>query len=197
MNDLDSFIFPSVPCTTNDQLTLIATAKGYFTAEECQRIIEISQSSEFKDGTIGQDNSRASLRKSNVTCLRPGDDTKWLFEKLGKALMHMNQNSYHYNLKGFYEGVQIARYEDSGEYGWHVDIGPGENSTRKLSMSVQLTDGPEYEGGNLEFTNVSQQSERGIGSLIVFPSFLTHRVTPVTSGTRHSMVAWVHGDAFA
>jgi len=108
-----------------------------------------------------------------------------------------SNNAYKYHLQGFYEGVQIAAYKSGGKYDWHMDVGPGQNSSRKLSMSVQLSDPKSYEGGDLEFMRVAQKSERDVGALIVFPSFLQHRVTPVTKGTRYSLVAWVHGKPFS
>jgi len=196
MNPLQSFIYPTTLRQQNDALTLIANAKDFFSPEECARIIELSQGTEFKDGTVGQGDDMSRIRASDVTCLRPNEETQWFFEKLGMAINHMNHNSYHYHLLGFYEGGQIANYSVGGKYDWHIDIGQGENSTRKLSMSVQLSDPDTYEGGDLEFINVNQSTERGIGSLIVFPSFLTHRVAPVTAGNRYSLVAWVHGNHF-
>ena len=76
---------------------------------------------------------------------------------------------------------------------------------RKLSVSVQLSHGTDYEGGDMEFTDLpSDQSHKELniwtnpefrkkGTVIVFPSFIRHRVTPVTKGTRYSAVAWING----
>lgn len=72
----------------------------------------------------------------------------------------------------------------------------GENSTRKLSMSIQISAPEDYEGGDLEFFKVSDATTRQRGSVIFFPSFLHHRIIPVARGRRYSLVAWAHGDAF-
>jgi PKHD-type hydroxylase len=63
-------------------------------------------------------------------------------------------------------------------------------------MSVQLSEPDEYEGGELEFLNFEQPIPKDIGSLIVFPSYLVHRVNPVTRGLRRSMVSWISGPPF-
>jgi PKHD-type hydroxylase len=101
-------------------------------------------------------------------------------------------------LSGFQEPLQIAEYESGGHYDWHVDIGADITSGRKISASVQLSDGNGYEGGELEFLNVdSMDFPRSLGSVIIFPSYLPHRVKPVTRGIRRSLVVWVHGNPFS
>ena len=94
--------------------------------------------------------------------------------------------------------VQIGRYAKDGHYSWHVDsqIPDEQNFQRKLSCSILLNDASEYEGGDLEIKNVSAEPPKTRGSVIVFPSTLEHRVTPVTSGIRYSAVCWVMGAAF-
>jgi hypothetical protein len=93
------------------------------------------------------------------------------------------------------EPVQLSEYQVGDEYDWHLDLGPGPASRRKLSLSVQLTEPNEYEGGDLEIKGVHNiPALRKRGSVIIFPSFLLHRVTPVTRGVRRSLVAWVPGE---
>ena len=79
-----------------------------------------------------------------------------------------------------------------------MDFGNDATSTRKLSVSVQLSDPSEYEGGDLELmvnrNYIKVPKEKG--TIIFFPSYLTHRVTKVTSGKRNSLVAWFHGPSF-
>jgi len=96
--------------------------------------------------------------------------------------------------------VQIGRYQKKGHYDWHIDTMPPDSNgfQRKLSISIQLNDCSEYEGGKLEFRSLpdAEQPKMQQGSVIVFPSFLEHRVTPVVSGTRYSAVTWAGGPAF-
>mgnify|MGYP001205851066 CR=1 FL=1 len=80
-------------------------------------------------------------------------------------------------------------------------LGSGEVSDRKLSMTIQLSDSHEYEGGNFEFrdhiSNIPPKEQlRKKGTVLIFPSFLYHSVQPVTKGTRKSLVTWIEGPAW-
>ena len=83
---------------------------------------------------------------------------------------------------------------DRGFYNWHTDFAPI-RPLRKLSISIQLSRSEDYEGGDLElmYGIEPQKLDRTRGAFIVFPSFMLHRVTPVTRGTRWSLVAWILG----
>ena len=94
------------------------------------------------------------------------------------------------------ETVQIGRYKESGHYSWHRDVSiPMNNCQRKLSIVVLLNDPSEFEGGKLEFRDVPAPDLKK-GSIVVFPSFLEHRVTPVISGVRYTAVSWAVGPTF-
>ena len=96
------------------------------------------------------------------------------------------------------------------EIDYYEKEGPDKGKIRKLSMTCQLTDGSEYKGGELEFDfrnydpHMRDESKHRIqckeilrkGSIIIFPSFVWHRVKPVTSGTRYSLVVWHLGQPF-
>ena len=97
------------------------------------------------------------------------------------------------------ESIQYTEYFDNGgHYDWHQDIGPGELSIRKVSVTIQLSDSDEYEGGDLEFLRgaTPEQAPRGKGVAVLFPSYLLHRVTPLTGGTRRSLVLWLGGSHY-
>jgi PKHD-type hydroxylase len=108
----------------------------------------------------------------------------------------MNQHSFGVNLSYLEDKMQLACYDesDSGFYDWHTDFA-GIAPRRKLSISVQLSRPEDYDGGDLEllFSSSPYTAARARGTFIVFPSFCLHRVTPVTRGTRWSLVAWVLG----
>ena len=76
-----------------------------------------------------------------------------------------------------------------------MDCGEGMSATRKISLSIPLTDRAAYEGGDLEINNngVQIKATDEQGSITFFPSYLYHRVTPVTKGERWVIVVWVHG----
>lgn len=99
------------------------------------------------------------------------------------------------------EQIQLGRYTDGGHYGWHQDTFPPDekdNHQRKLSFTALLNDPNEFEGGEFKFKTLEdfQQPNMKKGSIMVFPSFLDHTVTAVTSGERFSAVTWVNGPAF-
>jgi len=111
------------------------------------------------------------------------------------------------------EAIQFTKYKLNQYYDWHCDSWDKpdrNNKIRKLSMTCQLTDGSEYQGGELEFDfrnydppmrdeskHLKQAKEiLPKGSIIVFPSFVWHRVKPVTKGVRYSMVMWNLGYPF-
>lgn len=94
------------------------------------------------------------------------------------------------------EKIQLARYDalDQGFFAWHADTVPSD-MTRKLSISVPLSAPSDYDGGVLELHQGTTiiQVPQSPGTPIIFPSWLIHRVTPVTRGARYSLVAWVRG----
>ena len=111
----------------------------------------------------------------------------------------------------FSEDIQFTRYEKNQYYGWHTDSweepykedNPRTNGKiRKLSVTCNLSGNDDYAGGQLEFANTREgktikiSSPSSKGGITVFPSFIWHRVTPVTKGTRFSLVVWNLGYPF-
>ena len=182
----------------NDTITTPSGMAGYFSRDECKEMIRISKAIQPRDAITG-DGKGGHSYSSRVTDVRevyPGDETDWVFRKLQIILTQINLN-YQFDISGFMEGTQIYEYKPGGYLDWHMDIAKGYMSTRKLSMSVQLSDGADYEGGDLEFLDFKdKKAPRGLGDLIVFPSYMMHRVTTLTQGTRISWVSWVHGKPF-
>lgn len=142
----------------------------------------------------------AKIRRSQVSWINKMPDTAWVFEKLGHIASALNAQYYRFDLTGFGEHIQLTNYDQSehGMYGWHVDYGGKVSPSRKLSLVLQLTDPSQYEGGNLQVMTGGQpqtvRKQRGL--VAAFPSYVLHQVTPVTSGSRQSLVAWVSGPAF-
>ena len=102
-------------------------------------------------------------------------------------------------MRGALEDFQFTVYHASegGHYDWHIDWGLAQVQ-RKLSASLQLSDPAQYEGCDLQFQGMRQveAAPRDRGAVIVFPSFILHRVTPISSGTRKSLVVWASGPKF-
>lgn len=180
----------------NEFLDSPCNAIGYFSADECLRIRKLSESLSAVDGGVSHEGVPAQdIRSSKIRWMNPSTQTRWVYEKLWVAIEQVNRN-YRFDLDGIRE-VQIARYGPGDFYDWHVDIGKDATSTRKLSLSVQLSDPETYRGGDLILQyHEDKEPVRDLGSVIVFPSYLSHRVNAITEGERWSLVAWVHGPAF-
>jgi len=138
------------------------------------------------------------IRKSSVIFIDNTPKNDWLYNKLGSLAIKTNNDCYWFDLLGFHQELQLTRYSKGDFFDWHLDFGAGEISTRKLSVTVQLSDPDEYEGGDLQFM-INQKivnAPRTKGTVIVFPSFILHRVTPITKGIRKSIVGWVSGPPY-
>jgi PKHD-type hydroxylase len=120
----------------------------------------------------------------------------WLYDRIWVAAQECNRQFFGVDLAGVEANIQLARYDsaDQGFYDWHTDFA-GLRPLRKISVSIQLSRPADYEGGDLEllYGNQPQPLDKARGAFIAFPSFLLHRVTPVTRGTRWSLVAWILG----
>lgn len=98
------------------------------------------------------------------------------------------------------EQIQMTKYADGGHYKYHKDITVpnAKNEQRKLSAVLFLSNPEEYDGGEFLFKDFDiHKTKLNKGSIIVFPSFLDHKVTPVTSGERYTAVCWASGPAFS
>ena len=106
-----------------------------------------------------------------------------------------NSNFWNLDIRGFGEAWQYAEYGPGSKYDWHVDVGP-EMNHRKLSLTINLSDEKDYKGGLLHLEGQPPFGEKKFikkGSTVMFPSHYRHKVMPVISGMRKSLVIWVSG----
>tara|TARA_R110000803_G_scaffold5849_1_gene19211 strand:- start:83 stop:721 length:639 start_codon:yes stop_codon:yes gene_type:complete len=156
-------------------------------------------------------------RKSDLVWL----DDQWIYKELHPYIQEANKSA-GWNFEwDRSESCQFTKYKHNQYYDWHCDSfgkpyekedtnHPENGKIRKLSMTCQLTDSSEYQGGELEFDfrnyepHMREEAKHlkkakeilPKGSIIVFPSFVWHRVKPVTKGTRYSLVMWNLGYPF-
>ena len=182
---------------------LYETWQEGFTPEECDRIIRYGESLSPQDSVVGLDEDsqevEEEIRKSKNSWIELNDDTEWIYDRLGQILRCMNGMHWRFDINGFHEHLQYTVYhDDKSFYRWHVDnMLLGDMPPRKLSMSVQLTDPNDYDGGELQTNDgVIHTVSNDRGLVTVFPSYVLHRVTPVTRGTRRSLVVWANGPGF-
>ena len=154
-------------------------------------------------------------RKSNIVWL----NERWIYDAITPYIHSANIDSgWNFNWD-WCETIQFTIYREGQYYEWHSDDFPTpyskdngsnyEGKIRKVSATIALNDGSEYEGGELQLDprnyNPEEREEKHImtckevlkkGSIVVFPSNVWHRVTPVTKGTRYSLVIWCIGKPF-
>ena len=179
----------------------------------CERIVKDCKQNILKEATIygsdkkGRDDPE--IRKTSVHFIKDKDNE--INELAWHFLREANKIQFNYNLE-YFQAIQFAEYKDGGFYGWHQDasgIDP-DNETRKLSLTLVLSNPDNFEGGELQFYNGGRPMEdmgeitgeqvtndiKAQGSVVVFDSRDWHRVTPVTKGVRHSIVCWTVGPNF-
>lgn len=165
-----------------------------FDEDEIAHIISIAAQSPKQAGTVfSTSDSAQTIRISTISWL----NDKTLKDKLWHFVQLANNSSFDVEVSA-HADMQFTCYEarDGGHYDWHHDVNwaSQDDMDRKISLTIQLSCPDSYEGGDFEFEEIKSSANfRGKGSLLLFPSYLSHRVTPVTKGTRLSLVAWFCG----
>lgn len=179
-----------------DQVNLYSFWKNAFTKEECQTIINIAKD---KGLIKGKTTGESDVRDSKISWLYPNDKMDWVFRRITDITLNLNERFFKFDLFGINEGLQFTNYEaPSGKYGKHIDRAVN-IAVRKLSISIQLTNPEDYEGGELKLYDGEENGtvmDKSQGTLILFPSYVLHEVMPVTKGERNSLVTWVTGKQF-
>jgi PKHD-type hydroxylase len=194
-------ILPNAPRA--ESIVPFTTWEGAFSDEEVEKIIQLCETLEKTEAKVGSGEQgvvNPEVRKTTVSWLKNSEDASWIYDRIAYVGRRLNSKFYRFNLYGFIEDIQYTVYEENneGHYDWHIDIGPDNECARKLSLVIQLSDPSEYEGGELEILRSSTPErvlkQRGLAA--GFPSYTLHRVTPVTKGTRRTLVIWLAGPDF-
>ena len=165
------------------------------TIDELRKILD---SKPLHDALVGDAETKLATRRSKIYWLPKTDEFVEIYKKFQELISKCNEEFYNFKLTEITEHIQYTVYnsDDQGYYDWHIDMGP-DKVHRKLSLVCQLSDPTEYEGGELQInTGRTSIPEKDKGTVILFPSYLLHRVTPVTKGVRRSLVLWIEGPAF-
>jgi PKHD-type hydroxylase len=176
-----------------------------FTEEELKTIIEYCDAIGTESGTTFGGSSQEDYEKhrvSNVKFHKRNQETAWIFDRLNFVIQAANEQFYNFNLNGYAE-FQYTTYDPNGRYDFHTDLAYGEEygnnaELRKLSLTLLLND--DFEGGEFEVNLGKEENAITVpmhkGRVVLFPSFVLHRVKPVTKGVRKSLVIWVVGPKF-
>jgi len=172
-----------------------------FTKAECERIVAVAEETAFADAGLVRGQRVETVRRARIAWLDEAGSADWVFRRIMNTVADVNRNHFDFELTEFAERMQVASYdgEARGHFDWHADVGDGQLAARrKLTIVVQLSDPADYTGGVLQTNGDGHVADAlpARGSALIFPSFVLHRVTPVTAGARYSLTTWVHGPAF-
>lgn len=187
--------------SSNNVNPLTLWAKAPMLPELVDKVIEYVENidqKKWEDGTVkdGDDyRNKVGIRKCKVSAL--GDEylNKFIFSQIYAA----NSTTWRFHITGLVP-IQYIVYDVGGHYDWHTDWMKFEDdSIRKLSMIMMLSQvGDDYDGGEFEFQTLYtkrevERIEMNRGDMLIFPSNMSHRVMPVTSGVRKVLVGWACG----
>lgn len=184
----------------------LAYWEGFLTADDIALILSQPEWLNLQPGCVGgaakTTEINPSVRVTSLAWVGVKPELAHIWEKLAHAVAEVNRRFFNFDLTGFHEPMQLGVYHesDSGHYDWHIDASPTDAGVpRKLSMAMLLSDPSEFEGGEFQVKTSSDEAqtlECAKGRAWFFPSYVLHRVAPVTKGVRRSLVLWVGGPAF-
>ena len=187
----------------NHNYESFAFCDDIFSEDEINTIIKLGNLYVEENAEIGGSTSvvNKDIRSCKLAWMFPHKHTEWIYRKITDVVNQTNDQLFKFDLTKL-ETFQFTKYkeEESGFYEKHTDpmMGPYLPENRKLSLVVQLSDPDEYEGGDLCLYTGKDPTiiQKKKGRVVFFPSYTLHEVTPVTQGTRYTLVGWAHGPAF-
>jgi PKHD-type hydroxylase len=177
---------------------------NFFNDDEIEKIMAMGlspiTSTSLEKGTLVSGKDSTSVRNCMISWIKSDQQyNAWLFQKIAAALNDVNSSFFNFDMYEI-QNLQFTKYDSTSLdfYNKHIDLAYGGFNTRKLSFTIQLSDSDEYDGGDLLY-HYASKPETGVrekGSIMIFPSYMLHEVTPVTRGTRYSLVGWTMGPSF-
>jgi PKHD-type hydroxylase len=168
------------------------TFAARFNAEECERVIALHRGMGAVQSRMPQGDG-TFIRDSDLFWVPRTAETEWIFVRIWEVATLYNSR---YRFELFETGqLQLTRYRKDQLYNWHMDLGEGPMSLRKISVVVELGTGG-YRGGGIEVFYGEGTDNRialAQGDALVFPAFIMHRALPVQSGIRWTLVSWLTG----
>ena len=169
--------------------------------EDCEAIYNRYEDLEQFSPSLVADGDVKKIRQSQSVF----DNLDWIFDLVWPHQKEVNQLAdWHFKIESA-ENYQVTKYTKGDFYSAHIDsLGTNgtkrnepsmpniHNKTRKMSMTLNLNDPSEYEGGELRLFGVGNLPTAK-GQMTFFPSYLPHEITPITKGVRYSLVLWFLG----
>jgi PKHD-type hydroxylase len=180
---------------------IVETITPLFTPEQCQLIINAGKSeppevAQVGGGAAGTIDTKT--RTSHISWI-PFNKMPEMYRDLENIMHKTNMNHFGFEGMQITEPAQYTEYPTGGFYDWHIDSDvdcKNEPPVRKISMTCLLSHESEFEGGGLELMSDGKIAKPKQGQAIFFASFIRHRVVPISSGIRKSLVMWFGGTPF-
>lgn len=185
----------------NNKFEFVVYRENFLSSVECDTLIKELDSERLSEGTLAGNYEQDIVNKNVRQTLNINFSNDNLFNKINTAVKIANTQYFDYHIESI-DMLRFLKYGIGGTYNWHTDIGRNECSMRKLTAIIQLSDEQDYEGGDFEFGITNEQGNdlvkgnKNKGCLLIFPSFLSHRVAPITKGIRYSIITWAEGNTF-
>jgi PKHD-type hydroxylase len=171
---------------------------GQMPHEECEKASEELILINPKDAAMGINGDQKN-KSGRDTIVRFAEENHWFGLKMFEYGKRASNECKWDFLISSHEAVQYAEYTHGQHYDWHIDTFflSGSSSDRKITVVCLMNDPSEFEGGQLilRFQN-EYVVPLAKGSIVAFPSFLEHKVTPIISGTRYTATMWLSGPGF-
>jgi len=179
--------------------------EGVLSDDEVTSIIKECEYYDVEDAKVGVSelgSKNTSIRRSQIRWINQQDpNSRFIANLIWNHVLQANRNAFGVDIR-LIGDIQFTEYKgnDQGYYDWHIDTWFSQNTEsmfdRKLSVTIQLSDDDDYEGGDFVLDTLEKPNNKQLrkkGTIFIFPSLLRHKVTPVTKGTRKSLVAWIEG----
>jgi PKHD-type hydroxylase len=180
-------------------MTAVGQLPNVFTPDECLWISSLPlpvTRAEIYDGRSRDGRVDRELRRTSERSVPRNREFSWIYKRLNKLAREANDNAYRFALDERMT-MHVLEYSPDGFFDWHMDLGVGPTASRKLSLVTFLTPPEQYEGGELMFMDGGEPMRPAQGATAIFPSYLLHKVSPVTRGSRCTLVSWLHGPCFS
>mgnify|MGYP001193495143 CR=1 FL=1 len=170
------------------------TQDQVISSARCGEIIHTHSKSFKLGGLTSSGHSNTDVRKALVSPITLKDHPE-MYQEIIPIALEVNREHWKYQLDS-HDSLQLLKYTPGCHYDWHMDLGSGQHETRKLSFIIGLSPAESYEGGEVIFKVGPENKAIKIeqGKMITFPSFVLHKVAPVTKGERYVLVGWLRGE---
>ena len=178
----------------------VETTKPLFSPKHCQMVIEAGREEPRHNASVGSGKKDGGIvdtntRTSHISWI-PFSKMPEMYRDIETTMKKVNGNHFGFDGVQITEYAQYTEYPSGGFYDWHMDSDINfahEPTVRKISMTCLLSHESEFEGGELQIEKEKNKVKLIQGQAVFFASFIRHRVAPVTSGVRKSLVMWFGG----